>query len=572
MVSRVYTRFIFVVWLLVLFLASGTPVHAATISAKTDRMNITIDESFTLMFIVEGDIDKAPNFAPLKKDFDILSQSQGSTVSINNGYYKNASTYSLTLMAKRAGNLIIPAIAFGKDSSQLLAISVGAGTTTPVQPTNLILEVTPSRSKTWVQGQIILSVKLLSAMNLRQYHVSNIDLGQFDASIEKLGEATQSQTTRDGRNYLVIEQKFSIHPQQSGLLTIEPFVAEVDPMTQPRSLFDQFNTRSTIVRARSKSIAINVLDIPAEFKGKSWLPATDVQLVEEWSPSPPVFKVGEPVTRTLNLFADGLTAAQLPELHGGEITGIKQYPDQPVLNNDKNSGGIIGGRREKIALIPTHTGNFTLPAIEVTWWNINTGKTETARIEEKTIEVLPGVATSPTNLPNIPTTEENVSAADVDGIKSVLPGAGPHALIWLSVFFATGWLLTSAAWWYSTVKKNPRVPRRKKPETTGSAHKTAIRQACENNNAHDCRTALLNWAKQSMSPDINSLGDIIHHSSVQQHKALVHELDLLNAALYRSHNPAWQGQNLWAALQTLTPPRTTGKKIPAKSTLEPLYK
>ena len=559
------------VWLTAWVLLCSTGLQAATITAKTDRMNITLDENFNLMFVIEGDIDKAPDFSPLKKDFDILGQSQGSTTTISNGYYKTATTYSLTLMAKRAGNLIIPAIAFGKDSSQVLALSVGAGSSNAAdQQANLLLEATPSLSTTWVQGQIILSVKLLSALNLRTYNVSSIDIGKFDASIEELGEAKQSQTTRDGRNYLMIEQKFAIHPQQAGKLTIEPLVAEVNAITQSRSMFDPFNMRGNILRARSRSITINVQDIPAEFTGKLWLPASELQLVEEWAPNPPVFKVGEPVTRTLNLFADGLTAAQLPPLMGADLDGIKQYPDQPVLNNAKSANGIIGGRREKIALLPMRAGNFTLPAIEVTWWNSKTGHTEVARLPEKIIKVLPGSASATTAV----ITDEALPAM-TDANSELPTPVAPHQVsniyAWLSLFFASGWFITAASWWYSRSGKNIKRRARKAPKISASSAKAAVHKACANNQAQPCRAALIDWARLALAADIHSLGDIIRQPSVQQHNALVQELEHLNASLYRSKTSSWRGQNLWQQIQLIADTQATAGAISAAG-LQPLYK
>ena len=313
-------------------------------------------------------------------------------------------------------------------------------------------------------------------------------------------------------------------------------------------------------------------DIPAEFTGKLWLPASDVQLIEEWSPNPPVFKVGEPVTRTLNLFADGLTSAQLPELRGKDIDGIKQYPDQPVLNNDKNSDGVIGGRREKIALIPTRSGNYTLPAIEIPWWNIKTGKTEIARVAEKTIQVLPATGN----------TGKQLTDAVIGDTESTDPHQLPQPtnssqlftspwLIWLCVFLATGWLFTALGWWYSIARKKPKISKLNKSNGNNTATKADIRQACESNNAQKCRRALLSWAKHNLSVDINSLGDVIKHTTIQPYPLLVEELEKLNAALYRSNTPAWQGQKLWLELQSL-PTHKTQPRVARKSTLEPLYK
>ena len=65
--------------------------------------------------------------------------------------------------------------------------------------------------------------------------------------------------------------------------------------------------------------------------------------------------------RGLSIVADGLTAAQLPELSLPDISGIKQYPDQPALENHRAGDGIRGRRSQKVALIPGAEGVYRLP-------------------------------------------------------------------------------------------------------------------------------------------------------------------------------------------------------------------
>jgi len=43
---------------------------------------------------------------------------------------------------------------------------------------------------------------------------------------------------------------------------------------------------------------------------------------------------------------------------------LKAYPDQPVLKEQKKVDGMLAFREEKIALIPSKAGSYTLPAIE----------------------------------------------------------------------------------------------------------------------------------------------------------------------------------------------------------------
>ena len=158
---------------------------------------------------------------------------------------------------------------------------------------------------------------------------------------------------------------------------------------RPRSAIDPFNRGGEVRRFRSQPLVIDVKPIPAEFDGAYWLPADRVELREQWPADLTGLVAGEPVTRSIVLIADGLTAAQLPEIELQAIDGIKQYPDQPVLQDRRNSKGIHAQRAQKVALIPGSPGIYRVPEISVNWWNRATGQLETATLPEPRSEYPP---------------------------------------------------------------------------------------------------------------------------------------------------------------------------------------
>ena len=180
------------------------------------------------------------------------------------------------------------------------------------------------------------------------------------------------------------------------------------------------NTVAAAVREAAKLnvTMLTVKPIPANYSGDQWLPVNKLQLAEKWSADPSTFMVGEPITRTLEESASGLTAAQLPALADSTtLDGFKLYPDQVQLTDDKNDAGISGKRVQKIAYIPTRAGNVTLPAIEVKWWDVATGKEQVTSLPAHTFTILPSkpsAATPPGDqLPeaSVPTTNATWSGA-----------------------------------------------------------------------------------------------------------------------------------------------------------------
>jgi len=364
-------------YLLICLFMFSPLLQAAEITAQVDRDNLHMNETFQLVLEASGSIDDDPDFGPLEQDFDIVSRSQSSNISIINGSYSKTTKWSLTLMPKQAGVITIPSIAFGKDRSPQLQVTIKpAGAPGTGKGDNLYLEVDASTSQAYVQGQVLVTVKMLSSDNISQYGINDLQHEGVDVVVEQLGDDKQYRTYRNGKAYLVLERHYALFPQAAGSLHILPFRGEVQVGGGSRSLFDPFGGRSQVKRVRSRGLDISVSGIPQGYTGNTWLPAKELQLVEEWPDAKngkPVFKVGEPVTRTLSLMADGLTSAQLPTLAQASIDGIKQYPDQPTLHDNKKASGIIGIREERIALIPTRPGSYTLPAIEVPWWNITSG-------------------------------------------------------------------------------------------------------------------------------------------------------------------------------------------------------
>ena len=62
---------------------------------------------------------------------------------------------------------------------------------------------------------------------------------------------------------------------------------------------------------------IRIRPAPADTQVQPWLPAQQLTLEEAWSASPEQLELGQPLTRTLALIADGLTAARFELFHRG---------------------------------------------------------------------------------------------------------------------------------------------------------------------------------------------------------------------------------------------------------------
>ncbi|MCQ8115948.1 BatD family protein [Methylomonas rosea] len=554
-------------WLLYgLLMLLSTAIQAAEIQVAVDRNPVGLNESFQITFTASEDPDGNPDFAPLQENFEILSQQRSSNSSWVNGKSSRSEQWIVRAMAKQAGELFIPPIAFGADSSKPLKLVVNENTAAPQGNDDIFLEVAATPEQPYVQSQVLYTLKLFRKVQITQASLSEPEIK--DALVEKLGEDSTYATQIKGVDYWVTERKYAIFPQQSGVFTIAPLILNAEYMSnqrQPRfnGFFNRPDTETR--RVASKAITLNVQAVPASFKGPNWLSAESVTLSETWSDAGLQTKVGEPLTRTLTLNAKGATVGQLPELlDKTAIDGIKTYPDQPVLKEDKESDGLTALREEKIAFIPSKPGEYTLPALDIAWFNTKTQKMETAHLPSVKLKALASAENAQVPAPPAAATVAQEPATSQVTTSPITVTSSSDTRFWqaVSATLALGWLLTIVVWYrrpsakVSTGKGVEQVPE--------TAMEKTLKRACWENKPQAAKQALLQWGKAEFGAE--SLGAIAAHCA----EALREEILALNRLLYSGRNQDWQGQALWQAFSAKpTAVSSDGKNGDG---LEPLFK
>jgi len=552
---------------LLIFLISSHTILAAEIKTTLDRNPVSLNESVELIYTATQSPDGDPDFRALEKDFEILNQRKQSNSSWVNGQSSKRIQWILNLMPKKQGDIMIPSISFGDDNSQAtrLVVTKSKALASNNQNADLFLEVEATPEAPYVQSQVIYTLRLYSRVNLSQARLSELEL--TDALVEKLGEVKKYKTNRHGVEYTVNELNYAIFPQKSGVITIDPMVLTADVVIRSQPRLNGFFNRqiSKTKRVLSNAIILNVQGVPETFKGNRWIPASQVVIEEKWSGATNQMKIGEPLTRTLTLLTVGNTVAQLPELHQEtEIEQLKTYPDQPVLKEQKRVEGLIAFREEKIAYIPSKAGSYTLPALEIPWFNTRTQTMEIARIAEK---IVTAIAT-PAMLNNRPVIDapihnKIIEPEAVNTAKPIIHTVENKLWMWLSIALACGWLLTILFVLLRRKPKQQQIPDNSKQISIKESIK-ALKQACKENNAQAAKDALLAWGKTIYASE--TLSAIAPHCEAR----LRDEIHRLNQSLYASQSEPWQGKKLF---QTFT--ENKARKKVAKTSheaLEPLYR
>jgi hypothetical protein len=449
-------------------------------------------------------------------------------------------------MAKQAGELLIPPVAFGDDVSKPLKLTVTDKSSNLANNEDLFLEVQATPDKPFVQSQVIYCFRLYRRVQIAQASLSEPELKE--AVIEKLGEDSNYTTQIKGVDYWVTERKYAIFPQQSGVLTIPALTLNAEIVSAQagrNSFFGQAITQNK--RVSSKPITLNVQAVPEALKQAAWLSAESLQLTEQWSDSQLQVKVGEPLTRTVTLVAKGSTVGQLPELSTQiAVEGIKTYPDQPQLQEAKNNDGLTAMRQEKIAFIANKAGEYQLPAIDVAWFNSKTQQLETAHLPAVTIKAL--AVTEAVETQVAPTVQ-------VPQITSVENQDQVHLWQTIAGLLALGWLI-NGVWWFKHSPKSQAVMVPAK--TLVNAAEANLKQACQSNNPQAAKQALLAYFAVDSLAAIGATG------------SFADEINGLNRYLYSGQTSEWHGDGLWQAFKQR--PVSSQQAQAVEVSLEPLFK
>lgn len=557
----------------------------AAFQASVDRNPVAEGESLTLTLTSDESLDDDPDLSVLQQDFEVLGQSKGSSIQIVNGKAERSLQWQIRIIPKRNGPLVIPAIRAGEKTTQPIVLGVAKADQArdAQQSGELFLEVGAEPLTAYVQQQIIFTVRLYRMVTLgNNSTLSDPKFPDMDAVVERLGDDRSYLSTRNGQEYAVIERRYAIHPQKSGQFSSTPmqFDGEIVEGNRGRGvfMFDPFSQRSRHKRVNSNTITFTVKPVPAGLGGTQWLPAGKLQLSEQWSENPPKFTIGEAITRTLVISASGLAASQLPVLGNVSVDGLKLYPDQPLLKDDRDGNGIRGERTQKIAILPTRAGDLILPAIEVKWWNINTDKMEVAQLPVRKITVLPGNANSGSANQDPALSAEISSGASPEIIAAPVdkPSASGNLLTrepgrgwwpWLSLFLGIGWLATLIFWGWRTRKKHPLTQEESSAEESMRQLESQFKKSCLANDAAQAKSKLLAWAKlrwpKNPPTSLTSMAGLCQ-------PALANALNELDRILYGQTNDVWQGESLWQLFGQ-------GKPVPVavrgghSESLKPLY-
>ena len=433
MMNRVFRIYF---WVL-LSLLIPTLSHAQG-SIKVEAPNVVgADERFNVTFIIEG--EKTPSDFTWSQgdDFQLVWGPQKGTstsIQIINGKRSSShqTTYTYILLPKAKGTFQIPvasatvsgdkiysspfSIQVVTDASSASSSGQGGGSSSQgsspsgqdsakqkaasgeIPSEDLFLRLSLSRSEVVIGESLTATLKLYQRVN-----IAGFENPKFPTFNGFWSQETYSPTniefkreSFDDKIYnTAVLRSYVLIPQQSGTITIDP--AELVCLVNVRvsggtsnSIFDSFfqdEYRTIRKRVTTPAMRIKVNPLPAgqpasfgggvgSFGISSRLSSDDL-------------KTHDAGSLTITISGRG-NVSLLGEPKVSFPPDFEVYDTKTTENTDKSNGGTSGSKSFEFPFIPRSAGDFTIPPVEYSYYDINSGKYVTLRTEPMNIKVAKG--------------------------------------------------------------------------------------------------------------------------------------------------------------------------------------
>jgi hypothetical protein len=178
-----------------------------------------------------------------------------------------------------------------------------------------------------------------------------------------------------GVTYSGIVRDYQIYPQRAATYLLENLVVEVE--------YAHPDTRKPVAAALKLRPIRFEGTIPASASLLDpFLATSRLVLEQKIEGTVDELEVGDSIKRTITVRARDLPAMFIPPLFpdGESPSGLRAYPQSPSSQDlpGRDSDHTIGRRTESVTYVMEEPGDYTLPVLELRWWNRRTGRIETA--------------------------------------------------------------------------------------------------------------------------------------------------------------------------------------------------
>ena len=405
-------------------------LRAEEVTFTADAPNaVVMGETFRLSYTVNTHSVKNFRIGNIV-DFDVLmgpNQSSSSSTSIVNGVRTSSKTitYTCILRPKQEGTFTIPAATITAEGKQMISKDLvvkvlppdqggsstqqtggqSRGTTTSqpgkISDEELFIVATVNKKKVYEQEAILLTYKIYTTVNLTNVSGKMPDLKGFHTQEVEMPKGNREFELEHykGRNYrTIVWSQYVLFPQQSGQLEIPSisFEGTVAQRVQNYDPFEAFfNGGSSYVNVQktihTPKLTIDVSPLPA---GK---PASYYGGVGEFNISSTISttELKEDEAVTLKLIISGTGNMKLIKTPEVKFPADFEIYDPKVDNKfTLKTNGLSGNKVVEYLAIPRHGGDYTIPPVEFSYFDVKSGAYKTLATPEYVLKVAKGSGSS----------------------------------------------------------------------------------------------------------------------------------------------------------------------------------
>jgi len=332
-----------------------------------------------------------------------------------------------------------------------------------------------------------------------------------------------------GITYAAITETYTIYPQQPGEFHLPPAEITIPYASAP--------PQTTIARLLLPTLVFHA-DIPTAARDLNYfLPTTLLTIQQKWSSSLKNLRAGDSIIRTITVTATKTQAMLIPPLPIEAPVGLRVYPDEPIVQDQKTDRGefVLGRRTQSTKYFIQKEGNYTLPSIELKWWNLSTNRLVTA--------TLPAVhftaVVNPNYIAELPPEPEPTAIAQPKHISPWI-----KYKLWIRVVapcFLAFLLLLAISWRFLPPIYRRLQTWRKGQALSEPAYFRSFQHACRHNQAMQSYALFLQW--MALAYPERRVDELLTQAA---DPALSIEFNKLSASLFTrgGKNSRWNGKNL----------------------------
>jgi hypothetical protein len=387
----------------ILFLLSCTFTVAGqeTIEAIVNKTTVGVNEAFNFQLNANA---KCPITTPDFGDLIVLGPpAQGSSRGINiiNGKQTISVKYSYTytLKAPAEGKYTIPSVTMECDGKKIKtkSITITASDDLKQQEVNkdFFMRLTSNKSTVYEGEPFVLTLKYYakaSPENIEAFEVGKVSgVWRENLNPKQTNFNTGIETVNGIRYYAIVLREELCFAQRSGTVEIEPYYTSI---IFAENFFNRFRKETY-----SNSLKINVKQVPEEGA------VNYTGLVGSFKMNSEISKIsakmGEAIDLKITLSGKG--NLQVMGNLGLEFPKDFEVYDPEIDERTSNGrGGVSGQITYNYVFIPTHYGEFTIPAFELSYFDLESKEMKTISSEEFKIQVekpdgVSDISFSPTN-------------------------------------------------------------------------------------------------------------------------------------------------------------------------------